>query len=511
MRSTDSGYDTITDFTDGTDVIALELPSGADFNDLEIAQSGNNTNISYDGSVELVLASFASSNLTIIDFSSNSTSSLTLNGTSDGDAFIGGSGADTITTGIGSDQIYARSGDDVITVDGAGNKTINGGTGTDSLAIDLVGHNSLSDFVVSYSSGTTSLTSSTTGDVISFSSIEALSVNSVSYQIYEDNVLDHEVDQIIWSQSEKAAFGYGSSNIGILGLLPNAPGLSTTYTGDLTFYGSDGVDSYNMGVPRASGLGGAHFSGTLQINSGGGNDSIYSAKLKNSDSIDLGSGNDYLALMVGGSGTVDFGSFDLTLLDGGAGTDTLSFEESTTGGNALRLTTGSAENFENLRGTSSSEELHGDAVENELSGLAGDDKLYGYGASDVLKGGDGDDTLYGGDGSDNLQAGAGDDKLDGGTGADTIITGSGSDQIILRAGDGGNELSDADIITDFTDGSDDFGLTNSLSFDDLTRTQGTGDYANDTIIKYGSEYLAILRNIDVSLLTEADFEDVDIA
>ena len=42
-------------------------------------------------------------------------------------------------------------------------------------------------------------------------------------------------------------------------------------------------------------------------------------------------------------------------------------------------------------------------------------------------------------------------------------------------------------------------------------TQGSGDYANDTIIKYGSEYLAILQNIDVSLLTEADFETVDIA
>ena len=85
------------------------------------------------------------------------------------------------------------------------------------------------------------------------------------------------------------------------------------------------------------------------------------------------------------------------------------------------------------------------------------------------------------------------------------------DTIYLRIGDGGNALSDADIITDFTDGSDTFGLTNGLSFGDLTRTQGSGDYANDTIIKYGSEYLAILQNIDVSLLTEADFEDVDIA
>ena len=43
----------------------------------------------------------------------------------------------------------------------------------------------------------------------------------------------------------------------------------------------------------------------------------------------------------------------------------------------------------------------------------------------------------------------------------------------LRIGDGGNALSDADIITDFTDGSDDFGLTNGLSFGDLTITQGT--------------------------------------
>ena len=29
--------------------------------------------------------------------------------------------------------------------------------------------------------------------------------------------------------------------------------------------------------------------------------------------------------------------------------------------------------------------------------------------------------------------------------------------------------------------------------------------------QYGSEYLAILQNIDVSLLTEADFVNVDIA
>ena len=151
-----------------------------------------------------------------------------------------------------------------------------------------------------------------------------------------------------------------------------------------------------------------------------------------------------------------------------------------------------------------------------LIGGDGDDTITGdggshYAGNDILFGNAGNDVLRGRDGNDQIDGGEGDDQIDGGTGPDTIITGSGLDQILLRIGDGGNVLSDADIITDFTDGSDTFGLTNGLSFGDLTRTQGSGDYANDTIIKYGSEYLAILRNIDVSLLTEADFEDVDIA
>jgi len=123
----------------------------------------------------------------------------------------------------------------------------------------------------------------------------------------------------------------------------------------------------------------------------------------------------------------------------------------------------------------------------------------------------GDFKIIGGSGNDTIYGGVGDDTLDGGTGKDIITTGSGLDKIYLRIGDGAYALSDADIITDFTDGSDTFGLTNGLSFGDLTRTQGSGDYANDTIIKFGSEYLAILQNIDVSLLTEADFEDVDFA
>ena len=123
----------------------------------------------------------------------------------------------------------------------------------------------------------------------------------------------------------------------------------------------------------------------------------------------------------------------------------------------------------------------------------------------------GEFKIFGGRINDSILGSSGNDTLDGGAGSDNITTGIGSDQIILRSGDGGNALSDADIITDFTDGSDTFGLTNGLSFGALTRAPGTGDYANDSIISHGSEYLAILRNVDVSHLSEADFVNVDIA
>lgn len=97
--------------------------------------------------------------------------------------------------------------------------------------------------------------------------------------------------------------------------------------------------------------------------------------------------------------------------------------------------------------------------------------------------------------------------MDGGTDADMIYSGKGSDTIILRSGDGGSSLTDADIIKDFTDGLDAFGLADGLTFGDLTIAQGTGDFSSHSIISKtsSSEYLAIVEGISSSILTEADF------
>ena len=146
-----------------------------------------------------------------------------------------------------------------------------------------------------------------------------------------------------------------------------------------------------------------------------------------------------------------------------------------------------------------------------LSGSIGNDTIDGGDGNDHINGYSGHDTLIGGDGNDRLRGSHGNDQIDGGTGSDTITTGSGLDKIILRIGDGGNTLLDADIITDFTEGSDNFGLDGGLLFSQLVIAQGSDAYASDTIISAGSEYLAILQGIDASLLSDANFETVDIA
>ena len=154
---------------------------------------------------------------------------------------------------------------------------------------------------------------------------------------------------------------------------------------------------------------------------------------------------------------------NISKLDGGAGTDTLSFGESANPPATISLTTAGATNFENLTGTTSAETLNGDANANILVGNSGADTLNGNGGNDTLYaqdagfGGasttDSDDNLYGGAGNDILNGTAGDNILDGGTGADTIYSGGGSDTIVIRSGDGGScpLLMPPHIVADFSD------------------------------------------------------------
>ena len=121
-----------------------------------------------------------------------------------------------------------------------------------------------------------------------------------------------------------------------------------------------------------------------------------------------------------------------------------------------------------------------------LQGNNGNDTLSAGGGNDIITGGDGNDFIDGGDGNDTIDAGSqddfvfggsGDDLINGGNGNDTLNGGDGNDVLV---GDGGsdvfvlNALGGNDTIRDFNFDHDAIGLSNGITFDQITITQGNG-------------------------------------
>lgn len=112
-----------------------------------------------------------------------------------------------------------------------------------------------------------------------------------------------------------------------------------------------------------------------------------------------------------------------------------------------------------LTGTSGSDNIHGRGGNDTLDGGEGDDFLFGEGGRDVLTGGNGNDFLDGGSGRDTIDAGAGDDVIFSSSGRDDIGGGTGADTFVFF----GN-IRSADI-TDWEDGIDviDFSRADNVS------------------------------------------------
>ena len=520
--STITDADTITDFTDGSDF--LGLGGSLTYSDLTIAQgTGSNSGdtIIKAGSEYLaILTGITASNVNYFDVASMATGNQTLSGTSGDDVLIGAAGIDTVTSNTGTDVILTHKGDDAVTIDGVGNKTIDGGIGTDSLTISVSGISNLGGYTITTSGDYLVLTDAN-GNAIQYKNMESLTVGSYSYT--EDTSND-----TFWNSTEKVVYMYdgGNTSSGELS------GFTSSPSSNFSLMGSGGDDYMNLNIDRSSEL-----TGTMTVSMGDGSDTVGASRFKNGDSVDMGAGDDNVYLYVtNSSGTPALSALSMAKLDGGAGNDTLGFGSmGSQGSTELTLTAGGAVNFENITGSAGVDIIRGDNGNNALRGDDGDDTIYGGDGNDALAGwhmqngttaasfNDGDmksnstdssrnsnDSLYGGAGNDLLVGTYGNNTLDGGTGADTIYSGSGSDTIVLRVGDGGSTITDADTITDFTDGTDLIGLDNGLAFGDLNIQQGTDSYSNHTIIKAGSEYLAVVENMTASNLTESSFTPVDI-
>jgi Ca2+-binding RTX toxin-like protein len=214
-----------------------------------------------------------------------------------------------------------------------------------------------------------------------------------------------------------------------------------------------------------------------------------------------GDGNDVI-LGRGGNDTIDGGAGDDVIntvpyifpgsnvetshaarIDGGAGTDTWSFDTASSGV-AVNLETGvsgeaRAVNIENVIGGAYADDIVGSSGANRIESGDGADTVSGGAGNDLIFGGAGANILSGDDGDDNLVGGADSDRLSGGAGLDVISGGAGDD--VIDGGEGWNYLygeDGADVIKGGTDrdnisgGAGNDTVTGSGGFDDINGNMG---------------------------------------
>ncbi|MBW4468526.1 MAG: PQQ-dependent sugar dehydrogenase [Pegethrix bostrychoides GSE-TBD4-15B] len=145
--------------------------------------------------------------------------------------------------------------------------------------------------------------------------------------------------------------------------------------------------------------------------------------------------------------------------------------------------------------------ITGTAGRDRLRGTAGDDIIAGLAGHDLLLGRGGSDQLLGGAGRDQLFGGAGTDRLMGGEGSDQLTGGGGSDIFRLEAGSG------RDQILDFRNGQDQLQLLGRLQFEDLQFSR----LGSSTLIRVGSDRLAVISRVRPAQLDRSDFVEVTTA
>ena len=184
----------------------------------------------------------------------------------------------------------------------------------------------------------------------------------------------------------------------------------------------------------------------------------------------------------------------------GAGNDTFTWADQNTVA-SIDLAPGNFSFFGNITGTNDDDLDNYPFLEagDGLLGIANDcviENAKGGKASDTIKGNSADNILYGGSGTGVK------DTLTGNAGADTFV---------CTISDASTDINVADIVTDFTNGTDKIGLEDK-SYSDLTISQVTsGSFSGDTKIvdTNSGKILLLLDDTDISLLDSSDFVSTD--
>ena len=497
------GNDTITDFTNGQDLIDLSTFSAiSGYDDLTI--TSNNDDVTIDltahGGGTIVLQGFDVDDLDKSDFLFR---------------------VNEIRSGAwsGDDTLQGEDGADLFVFEpGHGNDTITGFTDGED-RIDLSAFSTISDFsdlaITSDGGGVTIDLTGHGGGTIRLEGFDVANLGDADFAFRVNHAIEGDEGGITGTIFDND-YLYG-------------------YTGNDTIYGGAGDD---------------------RIGGGGGDDTLYGGVGDDTFVFRPGNGNDTIKDFTDGEDHIDLSEFstisdfsDLTIT---SDDDGVTIDLTGHGGGTIRLEGVDAANLgdadfafrvnQTIEGGEGDDTIYGGEGDDTIYGGGGDDKLYGgegddtlYGGEgfnllygregddtltggtgvdwifggtgdDVLHGGEGDDTLIGDwgnksvGGDDTLYGGAGDDKLEGGEGDDTLTGGEGDDTFVFVPDHG------ADTIKDFTDGEDIIDLksiTDITAFTDLTIT-ADGTAAVIDLSAHGGGTIR-LENVDVTDLDAEDF------
>lgn len=287
----------------------------------------------------------------------------------------------SIQGSAGSEQTNGGDQDDII-FGNAGDDTIVGGLGNDSLSGD----------------GGEDLIDGGTGDDLIFGGIGFDTIYGKSGN-----------DTIIGGDNADSIYGGAQDDVLIGGVgfdqIFGEDGNDTIWSGDTAdrLFGGNGDDWLSGGINVGNSVDG--------LWGDAGNDTLFGNA--GFDLLDGGEGNDVLD-----------GGDQADNLYGGIGNDTLF------GGQGLDRLFGGAGD-DQMIGGSDNDGLFGDGGNDTAWGGTGDDRFFGGSGDDILIGQDGQDSVYGGSGFDTLIGGRGDDILAGDFNADYFVfeTDHGNDTI----------------------------------------------------------------------------------
>ncbi|MEG4839502.1 hypothetical protein [Microcoleus sp. B9-D4] len=156
-----------------------------------------------------------------------------------------------------------------------------------------------------------------------------------------------------------------------------------------------------------------------------------------------------------------------------------------------------------ILGGDGNDTLWGGRDNDRIDGNAGNDIIAGNLGNDTLSGGSGDDLIRGGQNNDVLNGGEGNDQLVGDLGRDILTGEAGNDLFVLRVNAAASNVSEADVIADFTAGQDAIALTNGLAFAGIA-LEASGSNTAIRIVATG-QILGVVTGVQAAALSAANF------